>query len=130
MRAGAIRGPRHSGRERTKSGILNVSRIEQVQNASIARAGRPQHAALAAGRADCERARQELLKSSKLREQSLFKFFKPVPRDEAAAAASARQAEQRALRDEQRAKEVEAAAKEKEQVFRVLGMGWVVVWWS
>jgi hypothetical protein len=50
------------------------------------------------------RARQELLKSSKLREQSLFKFFKPVPRDEAAAAASARQAEQRALRDEQRAK--------------------------
>ncbi len=44
MRAGAIRGPRYSGRERTKSGILNVSRIEQVQNASIARAGRPQHA--------------------------------------------------------------------------------------
>lgn len=72
-------------------------------------------AALAAGRADRERARQELLKSSKLREQSLFKFFKPVPRDEAAAAASARQAEQRALRDEQRAKEVEAAAKEQEQ---------------
>jgi hypothetical protein len=35
-------------------------------------------AALAAGRADRERARQELLKSSKLREQSLFKFFKPV----------------------------------------------------
>ncbi len=166
MRAGAIRGPRYSGRERTKSGILNVSRIEQVQNASIARAGRPQHAraaleplerrlpprgghwglgshrpvrrglsqssagertpgpaaaaaagdaALAAGRADRERARQELLKSSKLREQSLFKFFKPVPRDEAAAAASSRQAEQRAQRDEQRAKEVEAAAKEQEQ---------------
>ncbi len=46
-------------------------------------------AALAAGRADRERARQELLKSSKLREQSLFKFFKPArcPRDEAAAAA-------------------------------------------
>ena len=40
-------------------------------------------AALAAGRADRERARQELSKSSKLREQSLFKFFKPA---EAAAA--------------------------------------------
>jgi hypothetical protein len=75
MRAGAIRGPRYSGRERTKSGILNVCRIDL------------------------------------------------------AAAASVRQAEQRALRDEQRAKEVEAAAKEQEQR-QVANVGWDGMGWD
>ncbi len=57
--------------------------MSQSSRASARAAAAAGDAALAAGRADRERARQELLKSSKLREQSLFKFFKPVPRDEA-----------------------------------------------
>jgi hypothetical protein len=70
-------------------------------------------ATLAASRSDRGRDRLALQASLKLTERPRSNFFKPVPRD-AAAATAQRLADLRALRDDQRAKEAEVAAKEAE----------------